>query len=406
MDRPQKRKLIFLWPYVEWGGAQVYCMSIIKRARDDWDITVIMPRASSAELVAMVERLGARIDYVDAAMDLKPAPTLSRKLARQIARVKAEIQSFNALRRYDPKRSVLHVDIAPWQSWIFYTLLSLRGANVFFTFHTFFFDLPSWRETLFKARMQIVSRLPNFHVFTANHYTRDKLKRWLPPKHWSRVAVTRASIDRAAVAAIENEGVDRQVLRRRFGIPENCYVVLTVGQFADHKGRWTLLDAAKRVIEIDPSAVFIWVAPSLPETGDATRIRSYGLGGRFRLVRSADVGGRLDVLRFFKIADCFALPSRVEGLPIAILEAMALGLPAIASNIFAIPEAVRHEETGLLMEPGDGEELTELILRLKNDPTLSAKLSAAGSKFVLANFDERDASRVAVDSFEGCLAKR
>ena len=402
METP-KPQLIFLWPYVEWGGAQIYCMAIMKLARQDWDITVLIPRSASLELVSMLEQLGVRVDYIRSAMDLKPAPTFALKLARQMARIRSEFESYNLLRRHDPDRAVLNIDFAPWQSWILYAMLSLRGYRVFFTFHNFMIGLPLWRELIFRLRMQIVSRLPNFHIVTANYDTRDKLRNWMPPKQWSKVPVIKACVDKAAIEAIDRECIDRRLLRNRFGIPEHDYVVLTVGQFIDRKGRWILLDAARQVIELDPGIMFVWVAPFLPGSEDMERISTFGLGERFRVMRSSEIGGRWDVLRFFKVADCFALPSYIEGLPISILEAMALGIPTIASNIFAVPEAVDHEETGLLIEPGDAEALSNSILRLRNDTALSAKLSLNGSKSVLSNFDERDAARNAVMMFSESL---
>lgn len=62
---------------------------------------------------------------------------------------------------------------------------------------------------------------------------------------------------------------------------------------------------------------------------------------------------RLDILRFFRIAGIFALSSFVEGLPIALLEGMALGIPSISTRINGIPEAIKHMETGILIEAGD-----------------------------------------------------
>jgi glycosyltransferase involved in cell wall biosynthesis len=255
--------------------------------------------------------------------------------------------------------------------------------------------------------MQLVSRLPGFRIFASNEDTKLKLRKWVAPKFWESIPVTYTCVDPVGVKAVEDEGVDKKALRERFGIPTDKFVVLTVGQFIDRKGRWTLMEAARTATDIDGNMVFIWVTPTLPEGVDANRFESFGMGEKFRLIRSADLGGaRLDVLRFFKVADCFALPSFVEGLPIAILEAMALGLPTISTNVFAIPEAVKHEETGLLVEAGDSDELCRSILRIKNDSALSRSLALAGRNFVLENFDERVASRIALDAFEGCFKDR
>jgi glycosyltransferase involved in cell wall biosynthesis len=252
--------------------------------------------------------------------------------------------------------------------------------------------------------MQFVSRLPGFHIFASNRDTRNKLKGWISEKLWKSTPVTYTCVDRLGVEAVEKEAIDPFELRRRFNIPENKFVVLTVGQFIDRKGRWVLLEAAKKAVDLDKDLFFLWLTPSLPNETDAERVNSYHLEGQFRLLRSASVGKeRLDILRFFKVADCLVLPSFVEGLPIAILEAMALGLPTISTNVFAVPEAIRHEETGLLVEPGDADALCGSILKLKNDRELSQQLSRRGRRLVLDQFDERDASRIAIRAFEECF---
>jgi glycosyltransferase involved in cell wall biosynthesis len=124
------------------------------------------------------------------------------------------------------------------------------------------------------------------------------------------------------------------------------------------------------------------------------------------MVHSEKLGkDRLDVLRFFRIADVFSLPSYIEGLPIALLEAMALERPSISTNVYAIPEAVKNMETGILIEPGDSNALAEAILKLKDDPALRAKLGAHGRRFVIANFDEREAAATAIAAYREALGQ-
>ena len=101
----------------------------------------------------------------------------------------------------------------------------------------------------------------------------------------------------------------------------------------------------------------------------------------------------------FRLADVFTLPSYVEGLPISLLEAMALGIPSISTNVFAIPEAVKHLQTGMLIEAGDDDALAASILTLKTDENLRQKLSAQGRAYVLQHFDEREVAKIAIASY-------
>ena len=85
---------------------------------------------------------------------------------------------------------------------------------------------------------------------------------------------------------------------------------------------------------------------------------------------------------------------------------MAMGVASISTEIYAIPEAIKHEETGLLIDPGISDELSDAIARLCGDATLRKNIAQRGRDFVIANFDEREASKIAIDAYEEALAAR
>ena len=167
------------------------------------------------------------------------------------------------------------------------------------------------------------------------------------------------------------------------------------------------MEAAKRLVETQKNLQFLWLTQSEINDEDKNLIESYKLGDSFRLVESKSVGKeRADILSFFRIADVFALPSFVEGLPIALLEAMALGIPSISTNINAIPEAVKNEKTGILIEAGNSEQLAAAIKRLQEDDKLKIKLSENGRDFVIEQFDERVCAEIVLKSYESALKSR
>ncbi len=83
-------------------------------------------------------------------------------------------------------------------------------------------------------------------------------------------------------------------------------------------------------------------------------------------------------------ADIFALPSRNEGLPMSVLEAMARGLPVIATPVGGLPELIEDGVNGILVPPGDANALARAILKLSNDPAACAALGRAARQTVLA----------------------
>jgi glycosyltransferase involved in cell wall biosynthesis len=85
-------------------------------------------------------------------------------------------------------------------------------------------------------------------------------------------------------------------------------------------------------------------------------------------------------------SDCFILPSHGEGLPMAMLEAMAYGMPVIVTRVGAIPEAVTDGVEGFLIEPGDVEALADRMLRLARDPVLRQRMGEAARARVAAAY--------------------
>lgn len=399
-----KRQLIFVWNYLTWGGAQIYFIGIMKIARADWDITVFLPRGSDPKLLGFLDREDIQYEFLENHIDMDPAPLIWRKLERRFSLIRSDVEVFNRLRRFDLSSSILHIEAAPWQSGMLLTALAARRANIFVTFHNALPDAGVVREILWKIRIGIVSRLPRFHVFTSNHDTKDRFRRWVGDSFWETIKVTYTTVNPPEIDTVLDSAPSRAEIRLKFGIGGERFVVLCLGQFIDRKGRWDFLEAAKKVCTIRDDVDLIWMT-STPLTGaDHDRIKSFDLGDRFKIVEAEKVGERReDVLSFYKIADVYALPSLVEGLPIALLEAMAMGLASISTNVYAIPEAVKHGQTGLLIEPGRPNMLADAIVRLRDNDELRAKLAAAGREFVIANFDERMASQIAIEAYLECF---
>ncbi|PYS97860.1 MAG: hypothetical protein DMF63_18510 [Acidobacteria bacterium] len=402
----KKPRLVFVWNYLSWGGAQVYFLAIMKLAKDDWNIIVHLPKGSSPEMIGYLTQLGIEYKLVDRHLNLDNVSGLGEKIGRQMNRIKVEYQMFRDLLKYDVRDTVFQIETAPWQSIAFLSAMSARGAKVFLTLHNFLPEAPGWRKSVWKARLRYVSYLRGINFFTSNVDTKKRLRGLVNDRFWDRIRVTSTAVNPPQIDEALAVPFDRSATLKRFGINAQDFIVLAVGQFIDRKGRWVFLDAARKIRESLSDVTFVWLTPQLPTADEEKKIESYGLGDKLRIVHSPTVGReRVDVLSFFRIADVFTLPSYVEGLPIALLEAMALGRPSISTNVYAIPEAVKHLQTGILIEAGDADSLAEWILKLHDDPELRAKLGAAGREFVIKNFDERDAAATAIAQYTEALGR-
>ena len=380
-------------------------MAIMKEAKKDWDVNVILPKKSSPEFLKFLREIDVECEFIDAQIVFSPAFSIIGRLKRQWRRIVSELETYRHLKKYDLKNTVLHLETAPWQSWILIFALSLRG-NVFVTMHNALPITSGWKKFIWSKRLNFLLGLKNFHLFVANQNAKDSIKSLVTRENWEKIVLTRASINPAEIERVIQSDFNREDLLEKHRIPKDKFLILCVGQFIDRKGRWIYLEAAQKILEQDHPVHFLWLTPVLPSPEDIKRIENYDLGDSFQIVLSESLGkNRFDVLNFFRIADIFALPSFFEGLPIAILEAMALGIPTISTNITAIPEAIKHFETGVLVEPGDSDALALAISELKRDASLRKKLSENGRKFILENFDERKSARIAIGNYKKSLER-
>jgi len=196
----------------------------------------------------------------------------------------------------------------------------------------------------------------------------------MPPRLARRTEVVIHGVDVDAIAARRGE---REAARAELGVGTEL-LVATVANLRAQKDYPTMLEAARRLIDADEPVRFVSVGQGpLAEALEAERSR-LGLADGFRFL-----GYRDDPVRVLVAADVFCLSSRFEGLPIAMLEAMAAGLPVVATSVGGIPAVVTHQRHGLLVPPGDPAALAGAIAALR-EPGLREGLAAGAAGRVQA----------------------
>ncbi len=169
----------------------------------------------------------------------------------------------------------------------------------------------------------------------------------------------------------------RRVLRRALGLPGEDALLVCVGNLYPVKDHATLLRALPAV----PGARVAIAGRG----GEEARLRALaaelGLGPRLHLLGVVD-----DVASLLRAADLFVHPSRSEGLPLAVLEALASGLPVVASRVGGIPEAVEDGRSGVLVPPGDPEALAGALRGLLAEPERAEALGRAGHERAVRAF--------------------
>jgi glycosyltransferase involved in cell wall biosynthesis len=211
--------------------------------------------------------------------------------------------------------------------------------------------------------------------------------------YWHRFVTETLRVDPARVTQIPN-GVPAHPERTAAvpAVPEAPTRILFLGQLGERKGVDVLLDA---LATLDARGL-AWRA-TLGGNGEveAAQARAAALGIGDRIAFPGWVG-EAEVRTLLGAADLFVLPSRAENQPVAILEAMAAGLPVVATAIGAIPEQVLDGETGLLVPPGDAAALADALATLIDSPARRAAMGAAGHARFAAHFSiEATAERFA-----------
>jgi glycosyltransferase involved in cell wall biosynthesis len=187
--------------------------------------------------------------------------------------------------------------------------------------------------------------------------------------------------------------------RAELGLSEDKALVVHVGNIRPGKGHEVLVETAAVLRDrgVEVSIVSIGVEKN---SGDLLRLRAQvsdaGLDDKVHFL-----GRRADALTFIAAADVYMNPAEIEGLPVTILEAMALGRPVIATAVGGIPTVVRDGVTGLLVDPGRPDRLADAVTRLLKDPTEAQRLAQAGSRLVAAEYGLESMVR----AFEGIYRK-
>jgi glycosyltransferase involved in cell wall biosynthesis len=178
----------------------------------------------------------------------------------------------------------------------------------------------------------------------------------------------------------------RQQMRAELAVDERTALVVTVANLRADKDYLTLLRAARRALDMGASIRFVAVGQGPLENQIRAEITRLGLGDAFRLL-----GYRSDALDVLAAADLFTLASRAEGYPVSVMEALALGLPVVATAVGGVAEAVRSSVEGILVPAGRPDSLGDALVDLASDPVRRSQMSlAAGER--ASSFDIRRAT--------------
>ena len=184
---------------------------------------------------------------------------------------------------------------------------------------------------------------------------------------------------------------DKRSLLAEIGLPTDAGLILSVGRVAPQKGLIYAIRAMKIVAEKMPNVHLVHIGAT--DNSDylkavQTEIEQSGISRNVHMI-----GERRNVADFLQAADIFVFPSLFEGLGIALAEAMAAGLPCVASDIRPLDEFVTSGENGVLVPPQNAQAIAEAVIDLLSSPEKSKRMGAAARETALAMFRPEPAAK-------------
>jgi glycosyltransferase involved in cell wall biosynthesis len=186
--------------------------------------------------------------------------------------------------------------------------------------------------------------------------------------------------------AIDLTELELAAIRSDLGVAGKRFVLTTVGRLHPQKGHRYLIEAVPSILAQFPETVVLVAGEGALREEIEEQIARAGLNDAVRLI-----GARQDMPRIYAITDILVLASLWEGMPNVALEAMAAGVPVVATNVDGTGEAVLDGETGLLVPPTDPPALARAICTLLGDSNLRGRMGENGRKRVFSHFRLTDA---------------
>ncbi|MER7014678.1 glycosyltransferase [Saccharopolyspora sp. NPDC000359] len=238
-------------------------------------------------------------------------------------------------------------------------------GRIVHTFHGFGFHRfqPAYRRRTYVEVERRLGRITDLALCVGSGVAVEALQRGLLPPE--RIRTIGVAVDHSAPV---REQASRQRARQRLGLGAADVVVGAVGRLTYQKAPEHFIAALAALHRRD--VVGVWIGGG----AEADRVRAQATAAGVRLVLT---GERDDVVQLLPALDVFALPSRYEGLPLAVVEAMVCGVPVVATAVNAVSDVVVPGETGLLVPPHRPDLLATAVAHLLDHPEQAARLAAA-----------------------------
>ena len=358
--RDDIRRVLYLVDTLDVGGTETQVVHVAVRLRSGPHDVVVGCLRAEGSLLEVLKRANVSI------VEFRKGKTLlSLNGAYQLLRLALFVRRgrFHAVHAHDLWSNLLGVPAA-W----------LAGIPIIISSRRYLADL-DWYTPLRNTVMRIIYRLST-HVAVNSRSVRDLLaKRDGLPLGKIRVLHNAVDVDRFATARRDREHLFPGTNAH------SKLIAVVANMYSRVKGHTCLISAASSVCRDFPEAIFVLIGDGKERASLEEHVRQGGLEKNVLFL-----GSRSDVPELLACCDLFVLPSEAEALPNALLEAMAAGLPVVATSVGGIPEIITDGVSGVLVPAKNPHALAEAILRILQDPRFAKELSRAAQETARAQF--------------------
>jgi glycosyltransferase involved in cell wall biosynthesis len=360
-------RLLITSPSPDRGGVEEYALTIAIAARQiGWTVHVAFPKTpETASLVEDFTQQGAQ--YHPLQYHAPQAGRLERihKVVLRLA------QSAALLFKLRPNVAMLNL-ASPVQGLDQILICGLLHIPTAVVFHSipFRFKFPK-----LKLKLYAWARRRNQQWMTVSQNNRKLL--------CQSFKITEAQIHciyngvKLGIPLTQDLATLRVLVRQELNLPQSSRLAVTVGRLDLEKGYGDLIPAIPEIARLCPEVRFLWIGEGEHRDELMAQVKQHGIEDKVLFL-----GYRRDVPRLLRAADLFVFPTHFEGMPLALLEAMAHHVPVVASDIEGVTEIMEHQQQGLLFRMGDRNALRQTLAWALQHPQQMHRLAQNAKRHV------------------------
>ena len=382
------------------GGAQKVVCTLVEYLSASGGCQPVVCTFQDGPLRQDVERLGVKVETV---------PQRRYSVVALPLFIVDMVRIWKSLAELVKKHNIDVVQTHLLRSLDFLVLLLLYTTDlrlVLWTFHSASFELTAdklpryeWlltpKKISHRLLYRLASRLGSGFIAVSNKVGKEMVQIIGPIQDRITVICNGVNVERY------QKPVDKIRVRSQLELKANARLIAVVATLKEQKGHRYLIDAMASIVprHLDLHVLFVGDGDLREEL--QVQVKRLNLGDHIHFL-----GNRSDVPELLAASDLFVLPSLWEGLPKALLEAMATGLPIVASEVSGTVQAMIPNQTGILVPPGDTRRLAQAIERLLSDAVQAQAMGAAARRRVETNFSARKQAGEYLALYRRLLDKR